>query len=303
MRHLTNNLVILLCAAALFLSCKADYIEYSGPEYVAFSDTLFTCPVLQDGEEFNVTIASTTACDYDRTFGVEVIDKNSNAIEGYHYSLKANSVTIKAGERAAQVPVTTYYDHFEATDSVEFTLRLIEPEALNWDLYSELHQTRVLFQKCCPFDIHDFTGYCVVSSTFLYSYANSMNKLIKTEVDPDNDNSVILRNTLYDGDTYRDSYDLSLKFDVRNPLEPLVELNGDDSVFGNTRNALGYPYGDGWMRTYTSPSYTSYYNTCQGYVMLYHACYVANVGSIGTFLTMLEWVSDEEAERILREGF
>lgn len=303
MKKIFRILSFITVSTAIAVACDAEYTEYEGPEYVAFSDTLFTCPVLESGETFDVTIASTASCDYDRTFGVEVIDKTSNAIEGYHYNLESNSVTIKAGERAGVVKVKSNYANFENSDSLEVTLRLVEPDGVKWELYEDYLQTRVYFQKCCPFDINNFTGYGVVSSTFLYTYANSMNKLIKTEIDPDNENSVILRDLLYDGDTFRDNYDISIKFSTDDPLKPRISLNGEDNIFGNVRVALGYPYGDGWMRTYASPSYDSFYDTCKNYAVLYHYCYVNNVGGIGTFLTMVEWVSDEEAERILREGF
>jgi hypothetical protein len=31
--------------------------------------------------------------------------------------------------------------------------------------------------------------------------------------------------------------------------------------------------------------------------------YVEEVGVVGNFVNILEWISDEEAERIMREGF
>ena len=37
-------------------------------------------------------------------------------------------------------------------------------------------------------------------------------------------------------------------------------------------------------------------------MMLYTVMYVEGVGEIGMFGNILEWVSDDEAERIMREG-
>ncbi len=298
---------ILALAACFFVGCKAEYTTYKGAEYVSFADTLVTCPVLIDNPEFNITVTSTKSCDYDRTFGIEVIDKGSTAIERYHYQLPSNTVTIKAGERTAKFPIKGYYDNFNQlgkVDSVGVVLQLVAPEEVKWELYGQSQQVKVVFTKCCPFDINDFSGYCVVSSTLLYSYTDSgLNRLVKTEIDPDNENTVIIRDWLFDGDTYRNNYDAKLHFDTTNPLEPKLELVGDEVICGNIRSLMGYPHGDGWITTYTSPGYISYFNVCQNYAFLYHFCYVTNTGALGTFVSMFEWVSDEEAERIMREGF
>ena len=93
--------------AALATGCKEEYKTYSDAEYVLFADTLATYAVLQNQDYFSVPVSSTVACDYDRTFGVEIIDKGSNAIEGLHYALRSNTIIIKAGQRAANVEVRT----------------------------------------------------------------------------------------------------------------------------------------------------------------------------------------------------
>ena len=108
------------------------------------------------------TVTSTVACDYDRTFGVEIIDKGSNAIEGLHYALRSNTITIKAGQRAANVEVRGLYDNIEPTDSLGFILKLVMPEQVNWNLYHD--RTKVVMMKSCPYDVNDFTGWCVVTS-------------------------------------------------------------------------------------------------------------------------------------------
>ena len=111
--------------AALFTGCKEEYKTYSDREFVMFADTAATYMVLQDKEYFSVPVTSTVACDYDRTFGVEIIDKGSNAIEGLHYALRSNTITIKAGQRAANVEVRGLYDNIEPTDSLGFILKLV----------------------------------------------------------------------------------------------------------------------------------------------------------------------------------
>ena len=64
--------------------CSTDRTNYNGPEYVMFSDTLTHFAVQNSKDYFNVHIASTTATDYDRTFGVEVDDKTTTALENKH---------------------------------------------------------------------------------------------------------------------------------------------------------------------------------------------------------------------------
>ena len=68
--------------AALFTGCKEEYKTYSDREFVMFADTAATYMVLQDKEYFSVPVTSTVACDYDRTFGVEIIDKAATPSKG-----------------------------------------------------------------------------------------------------------------------------------------------------------------------------------------------------------------------------
>ena len=151
-----------------------------------FADTAATYMVLQDKEYFSVPVTSTVACDYDRTFGVEIIDQGSNAVEGKHYRLLSNTITIKAGQRAANVEVRGLYDNIEPTDSLGFILKLVMPEQVNWNLYHD--QTKVVMMKSCPYDVNDFTGWCVVTSLFLNQYPGientSLQRLIRTEKHP-----------------------------------------------------------------------------------------------------------------------
>ena len=94
-----KRLIPLLFAGALLAAlagCQEEHKTYSGPEYVMFADTLSVHMIHPDDESFAVPVASTVACGYDRTFGVEIVDRGSNAIEGQHYRLLSNTITIKA---------------------------------------------------------------------------------------------------------------------------------------------------------------------------------------------------------------
>ena len=302
MKKILQNSLLSLCAVAGFVACDEQYITYSGPEYVMFADSISTNMILADAHSFAVPVASTVACDYDRTFGVEVVDSGSNAIEGLHYRLESNSVTIPAGEQVANVNVIGLYDNIEPTDSLGFVLRLVMPEQLKWDLYEQNNTTKVVMYKSCPFDVNNFSGWCVVTSLLLNSYPGdntSYQRLIHTEVHPTEENTVILHDCFYNG------YDLTITFDPSDPANPLVTMD-DAQLLSDEASVFGQILGDNHILTTHSPYYPSYFNSCQRFVELWNVVYVENlgemIGTVGHFYSILEWVSDEEAERLRGEG-
>lgn len=283
------------------VSCEEEYVRYSGPEYVMFADSISTNMVLADSETFAVTVASTVKCDYDRTFGVEIIDKGSNAVEGLHYSLCSNSVTIPAGEMAADVLVRGHYDQIEAADSLGFVMRLVMPEQLEWELYPNGATTKVVMYKSCPFDVNNFTGWCVMTSLLLYNYPGenlSYQRLVYCEKHPTEENMIIIRNCFYDG------YDVKVRFDASDPAKPFVVMDKGQTLCSEEM-VFGMIHGDNHLLGASSPYYESYYNSCQRFMVLWLYAYVENlgkpVGDVGHFYNVFEWVSDEEAERLQRE--
>ena len=96
--------------------CNSERTTYEGPNYLMFSDTLYRYAVQETGEVFNVPVSATVLADYDRTFAVEVVDSISDAVEGKHYKLLSNTVTIKAGECSANVQVQGIYDNIDIDD-------------------------------------------------------------------------------------------------------------------------------------------------------------------------------------------
>ena len=288
-----------IAALIALASCSQDYTNYSGPSYIMFSDTLYQYAVQESNEVFNVPVSATEKADFDRTFAVEVVPKQSNAIENRHYRILNNTVTIKAGEMVGNVQVQGIYENIDNTDSLGLTLKLVIPEKYNWtDLYKDY--THVVMQKSCPFDINNFSGWCVVTSTFYSQYLNNVTKrLIKTQVVEGEENTVLLKDVYYKG------YDLKLKFNTKNPLEPKVEK--DDQIAGETGEAFGTIYGDGKLRISQPSIYTSYYHSCLKYVLQYVTMSVdkkdgSSFGTVGTFISMFEWISDAEAEKLKEQG-
>lgn len=284
--------LLLFIAALLLASCSPEYTTYSGPEYVMFSDTLYTLPVQNDTQVFDIPVAATVKSDHDRTFGIEILDKQSTAVEGKHYTLESTTVTIPAGEMAASVHIRPLYSNIAYNDSIRLTLRLVGDERTQWNLYSD--ETAVMLQKCCPFDIHQFEGWAIMTSTFLMSYSTQSTKLVKIECDPDNENGIICRDYFYEG------YDCHMTLDSSDPLNPVI--NVPDQVFAGTSQAFGTIYGDGKIQMTAPSGYTSFFNTCEGFLAHYMLLKVDDVGTVGLFLNVLEMVSDDEAEKWRKEN-
>lgn len=284
--------------AAFSFSCQERYVTYSDAEYVMFADTLATYPVQKDVEYFSIPVVSTVTRDYDRTFAVEIIDKGSNAIENLHYSLKSNTVTIKAGENRADVLVHGHYDNIGDTDSLGFQLQLVMNESLEMPMYGR--QTKAVLMKSCPFDINNFTGYCVLTSMFLYQYSitGSYQRLIYTEKHPVEENTIICRDWINDG------YDVTMKFNADDPLMPYVTMD-EDQVSSDEGSFFGIAHGDDKILVRNSSLYDSIFYPCGNYLYVWTEMYVMNlgvsVGTVGHFYNIMEWVSDEEADRLKKE--
>ncbi|PTN10420.1 DUF4984 domain-containing protein [Mangrovibacterium marinum] len=295
MKLIQTGIAILFALMVALTGCdsSADRVVYDGPEYVMFADTLTYFPVSNSEDYLELNLGSTVACPYDRTYAVEVDDANSTAVEDYHFVIESNSVTIKAGERSAKFRIKGIYEHIDMLESLSVSFNLIADEAEQWDLYGT--KTRVQIMKACPFDLNTFTGYCKLTSTYYSDYMTSTDmRLLETEA-ADDDLSVVLHDFYYDG------YDLTISFDPTNPLEPFVSM--DDQLLGSTAEAFGTVYGNGELMIGQPSAYISYYNVCQQFVVLYVTVYVENVGTVGTYVNVLEWISDQEAEQLKKEGY
>ena len=298
MKQIFKYIVLSFMAVAALSSCEERYVKYEGDEYVMFADTMAIYPIMAEKEEFSIPVVSTVVKDYDRTFGVEVIDKASNAIERKHYTLESNTVTIKAGETRADVRVRGHFDNIGESESVGFTLQLVMNDKLVMPLYG--NQTKAVLMKTGPFDINKFTGYCVLSSLFLQQYDpyGNYNRLIYTEQHPTLKNTIICRNWLKDG------YDVTMTFNDSDPLLPLVTM-AKKQVASDQGSFFGTIYGE-WgdkLLVTSSNLAQSIYYPLGGYLYIWTEFSVEEVGVVGHFYNVMQWISDEEAERLMREGF
>ena len=301
-QHMNKKIALAIAASTVmlttFTSCDEERTLYKGPEYIMFADTLTVLGVENSEEIFDIAIAATAVSDQDRTVAVEVVDKHSNAIEGIHYTLESNTVTIKAGELVGNLRIKGIAENLTVDYDPEVMLHLIADEKYQWELYSG-DTTRVVLRKVCPFDINAFSGYAMITSTFLYNYTGSYNRLIKTEVDTTEENTIIMRDFYYDG------YDVKLRFTTDDPLNPLIEM--DDQPLVTTGEAFGTVYGDGMLHIYQPTNYVSYYSACEKFIYQYVTLWVpgmaAGTNTVGTFIHAIEWISDDEARVLMNQGY
>jgi hypothetical protein len=197
------------------------------------------------------------------------------------------------------VKVHGYYDNIEATDSLGFELQLVMNSNLVMPGYGKT--AKAVLMKSCPFDINNFTGYCVLTSMFLYNYSitGSYQRLVYTEKHPTQDNMIICRNWINDG------YDVTMTFSADDPMKPLVTMDRDQ-VASDEGSFFGTAHGDNKILVTNSAYYDSVFYPCGNYLYIWTEMYVENlgepVGTVGHFYNIMEWVSDEEAERLKREG-
>lgn len=286
---------LLFAAATVGLtSCNEEYTVYEGPDFVMFSDSEYVVAVQDDQTIFEIPISAARTASYDRTLAVEVLEKQSNAIEGRHYKLESNTITIKAGELVGKVKVRGLYSNIGINDSIGFCLRLLADKKLQSDLYGT--DATVELRKVAPFNIEKFTGYCVVQSTYINNYVQTTDQVLaRAIVDPEKENSVIIKDFIYKG------YDMKVTFETADPLNPLISF--DDQVFAPTSEAFGTLYGDGFIYATQPTNYISYYSTNEDFMFQYMTLYVPNVGSVGSFVNIVKWISDDEAEKLMREGY
>ena len=301
MKKLLIGCMAAVAALIAFSGCDQDKVVYSGPNYLMFSDTLYTYAVQETNEIFNVPVSATVPTDYDRTFGVEVIDKESNAVEGKHYKILSNTVTIKAGEMSTDVKVQGLYKNIGITDSLGFALRLVIPDTEQWSLYK--NEAKVVMQKICPFDIKNFKGYCKVTSSYLSSdyYPKKVDlRLVTSDIVEGKENTIVVHGLYFDG------YDMEIKFNRKDVLEPLVEM--EEQICGSTGEAFNTIHGDGKLRLNQPTAYTSFYSTNENFILQYVTMSVNNkdgsyYGTVGTFVNVLEWISEAEAEKLKEQGY
>ncbi len=294
MKYLSKIAALLTLLMTLgIVGCEGDRITYEGPNFIMFSEESYTFGVLNDDEWFEIPVSASRTSEYDRNIGVEVIVSESSAIEDMHFIVESHTVTIKAGELATAVRIKGIAEAISPNYDVEIRLNLVLDEDDEWDEYGTM--SSVILKRCCPFDINNFAGYAVLTSTWSMQYMNTDARLVRTHVDAE-EGVIAIEDMFYEG------YDIRVKLHSDDRLNPIATLCGPQ-VLGTTGEAFGTIYGNGKLMVDAPMGNVSYYSTCEGFLLLYTVMYVEEVGTVGTYVNILEWVSDDEAERIMREGF
>ena len=288
---------ILVAFGALLLttmmSCEFERPTYDGPNYIMFSAERHDLGVMDSEEWFEIPITATRTADYDRNVGIEIIPARSSAIYGMHYTIESTTVTIPAGELNAMLRIKGNPDAISVSDNIGITLNLVLNDEDVWEEYGT--ETEVYLPKCCPLDMNAFTGYAVLTSTWIMQYMNAESLLVRTHLDETMPNTIVVESMYYDG------YDIRITFMDDNRLEPFIEMP-EPQVAGSTGEAFGTIYGNGKLMMMQPADSGSYYSPCEGFLLQYVTMYVEEVGTVGTYANILEWISDDEAERIMREG-
>ena len=122
-------------------------------------------------------------------------------------------------------------------------------------------------------------------------------RLITTEKDPEVENGIILKDFLYDG------YDIRVNFDADEPLEPVLNMYPEEQVVGSTGEVFQTVWGDDKLRVMQPQGAVSYFNVCQGFFLQYMTFYVENVGTVGTYINIVEWISEREYNYLKKQGY
>lgn len=285
--------IVAMLAVIFTLGCQSENNTYEGPNYILFSAESYTFGVIDNEEWLEVPISATRTANHDRYIGVEVVASKSSAIEDLHYTLESTTLCIPEGKLTTSLRIRGIADNISVGSNPTITLRLVLNEEDVWEEYGT--ECCVELQRCCKFDINNFEGYAVLTSTWCMQYMNTESRLVHTHSESENDVVVI-------EDMFYEDYDIRIKLEKEDRLNPLAGLDGEQ-VVGSTGEAFGTIYGDGKLLITEAMGTTSYYSMCEGFVLLYTTMYVDGVGTVGTYVNILEWISDDEAERIMREGF
>ena len=287
---------LLLMLSLSVVGCESDRTQPipKGKSLLQFKQSSLALGVLDADEWLEIPIIANEVAVGDISFAVEVDYATSSAIEGLHYTMESNALVLKKGAKSCAVRLKCNPDAFEINEVVELKLSLLLDE--KYVNHQIMKPCVVKLQRCCPFEINNFVGYCKMTSSWAMQYMGVDALLVRTERDPDCETGIIVNDFYYEG------YDLRLKLHAENRLEPIVEM-ADAVVIGSTGEAFGTIYGNGKLMMKTPEGYVSYYGTCENFLVLYGHIYVEEVGDVGAYVNILEWISDDEAERIMREGF
>lgn len=293
---------VVLLASTLGIGCQRETDEVvTAPCHISFAEESYVFGVVDSEEWFEIPIVASGKVSSDLNLGVEIVASESSAIQDQHFTLESTTLRIPEGKDSTSLRLKCNPDNIAINEECVLAVRLVLEEE---NIGQGATECSIMLRHCCPFNLERFEGYAVLTSTWCMQYMNCNSRLVHTHIDRDN-NVVIIEDMLYEG------YDIAVELDNSDRLNPTAKLRGTQ-VLASTGDAFGTIYGDGKLliteaSNYESASadlsgYVSFYSLCEGFMMLYTVMYVEGVGEVGMFGNIVEWISDDEAERIMREG-
>lgn len=280
MKKLLKVLWVLPLTVLLAVGCQSEDVTYNGGDYVMFSDSVYSMPVLADDKVFEVPVTATTTTDHDRNYAVEIINERSTAIRGYHFDFEngSNNVTIKAGERTAMVKIKPAYNNIAREDSLVISLRLLEPKEEELSLYGNM--TRVDMIKCYPFKMDEFMypgGHTYMLASFPFGETTQQIRV---------DAEVIDGHTIMLKDAFSDLYPLRLIFDDSDPMDYTITVP-EQPAFKDSNYSTIY--------VRSVDMYPSYFNVPDRFFILYLEMYIPQLGSLGVYQYIFKCITEDEA--------
>lgn len=270
----------LMAGAFLTSACSSEIpdIDYAGQEFVQFGDSTYNVPVTQQEKVFEIPVVFSNKMDIERHVIVDIDRRNSNATEGFHFSIETRNLTIPAGENTAKVKVKGYYDNMNPDDSLAFTLQIVNHESEQLGIYSKkavVHLTKLL-----PFNIDDYVGDMLMTCTFPFSTSNTTTILVESQKIDDHTLRII--------SPFDDARNLTIKFH-EDPEKPF-----DRNIDVKTQVAFtDVNYGPVSMSSIEG--YPSYYIPQDRAFILYMIAELEHIGSFGSFYYIFRWITPDEA--------
>lgn len=239
---ITNKAVWASAVALFAFGCTAENpLVYDGPELFHFTGTTAPYFVEETNDPgFEVELGVTTAASADRNFTISVVEEESTAIEGVHYTLSSTSVTIPAGAFVGSVMLQGDFDQLGIDGPQTLVFQLSDGETS-----ADFNTTyEVTLQQFCPYVQSDFVGTATVTST-LFGATFPVNVVAGSDA------SVIILE-----DVYSDA-DIEVNMDDSNPANFVARINSTVGWVSGT-------YGDVTVDNAISGSFSA----CNGTISL-----------------------------------
>lgn len=273
-------LLLLFFTATMITSCssEAEEFHYNGREFVQFSDSTFRMAITEDEPIFEVPVVMSSASDVDRHIIVDIDQKKTNAVEGYHFTIVNRNLTVPAGTLKTCVQIKGNYKNIDPKDSLALTLRILNYTDKQLDIYSK--EANVRLYKIKPFNIDDYVGDMLLTCTFPFSTSQTTTFLTKSTKIDDTTLSVIA--------PFDECRNLTLKFHngKNDPFDQNIDMKTQVAFTDVDYGMISMSTVDG------APSYYLPYDRA---FVLYLLAEIEHIGAFGAYYYIFQWITPDEA--------